>query len=125
MKESSHPGEEGKLINISLGYEIFPLCLGPEKLCVNVSQQTSVFILPPKDFWTSLGLFTALSLSINHAYTTETLGKEKKKKKHYTKGLLIKILLILLFVGTNVKPNQENQCLWLIIQLLIGDPHGM
>ena len=72
-----------------------------------------------------IGLFTALSLSVNHVYTTETLGKEKKKKKHYTKGLLIKILLILLFVGTNVKPNQENQCLWLIIQLLIGDPHGM
>ena len=90
MKESSHPGEEGKLINISLGYEIFPLCLGPEKLCINVSQQTSVFILPPKDFWTLLGLFTALSLSINHAYTTENLGKEKKKRKTLYKGFTYK-----------------------------------
>ena len=34
----------------------------------------------------------------------------------------MKTLLILPFLGTNVKPNQENQCLWLIIQLLIGDP---
>ena len=27
------------------------------------------------------GLFTALSLSVNHVYTTETLGKELKKKQ--------------------------------------------
>ena len=45
----------------------------------------------------------------------------KKGKKTY-KGFTYKTLLILLFVGTNVKPNQENPCLWLIIQLLIGDP---
>ena len=75
-----------------------------------------------------LRLFTALSLSVNHVYTTETLGKglgkelgEKQKKKTY-KGFTYKTLLILLFVGTNFKPNQENPCLWLIIQLLIRDP---
>ena len=28
-----------------------------------------------------LGLFTALSLSMNHVYTTETLGKELKKEQ--------------------------------------------
>ena len=55
--------------------------MGPAKLYINISQQTWVFILPPKeDFWTLLGLFTALSLSINHVYTTETLGKELEKK---------------------------------------------
>ena len=58
------------------------------------------FVLPPKeDFPTLLGLFTALSLAINHVYTTETLGKELGKgqktlckrllmKHHYNKGLL-------------------------------------
>ena len=112
MKEPSQPGEEGKLINISFGYEGLPLCLGPEKLCIHVNRQTWAFILPPKeDFGTLLGLFTTLSLSVNHVYIAETLGKELgkeekiKNKKHYTKGLLIKILLILLFVGTNVIPN--------------------
>ena len=58
------------------------------------------FILPPKeDFRTLPGLFTALFLSINHVYTTETLGKELGKeqktlckrllmKHYYNKGLL-------------------------------------
>ena len=40
------------------------------------------FVLPPKeDFPTLLGLFTALSLAINHVYTTETLGKELGKEQ--------------------------------------------
>ncbi|XP_055283662.1 endogenous retrovirus group K member 25 Env polyprotein-like [Moschus berezovskii] len=61
-KGPSHPEEEGKLINISLGYEVLPLCVGPAELCINVSQETWAFALPPKkDFWTLLGLFTALS----------------------------------------------------------------
>ena len=34
--EPSHPGEEGKLINISLG---LPLCQGPGELCINVSDK--------------------------------------------------------------------------------------
>ena len=95
----------------------------------SINWQAWAFVLPPKEeFWTLLGLFTTLSLSVNHVYTTETLGKELgkeekiKNKKHCTKGLLIKTLLICLFIGTNVKPNKKNQCLWLIIQLLIGDP---
>ena len=79
MKGSSHPGQERKQINISLGYEVLPLCMGPAKLCINVSRQTRAFILPPKeDFQTLLGLFTALSLSVNHVYITETLGKEQR-----------------------------------------------
>ena len=74
-----------------------------------------------KDSQMLLRLFTAFSLSVNHVYTTETLGKELGKE-HYAKGLLIRTSLMFLFIGTNVKPSQENQCLWLIIQLLIGDP---
>ena len=41
-----------------------------------------VFVLPPKeDLRALLGLFT-----VNHVYTTETLGKEGKNKKYYVKG---------------------------------------
>ena len=112
IKGPSHPEEEGKLINISLGYEVLPLCMGPAELCINISRQTWAFALPPKkDFRALLGFFTALSLSVNHVYTTETLGKvlgksQGKNKEHYAKGLLIRTLHILLFIGTNVKPNQ-------------------
>ena len=102
-----HPEEEKRLTNVSLGYEVLPLCMGPAKLCINVSRQTWAFVLPPKkDFWTLLGLFTALSFYENHVNTTETLRKEQKK--NYAKGLLIRTLNIFLFVGTDVKPNQKN-----------------
>ena len=52
-----------------------------------------------------------VSLSELWVYTTETLGKvlgksQGKNKEHYAKGLLIRTLHILLFIGTNVKPNQ-------------------
>ena len=109
LKGPSHP-EEVKLISISLGYEVLPLCIGPAKLCINISWQTWAFALPPKeDFRTLLRLFTALSLSANHVYTTETLGKELgTNKEHHPNGLLIKTLNILWFVGTNIRPNQEN-----------------
>ena len=82
LEGPSHPEEEGRLINIFLGYEIFPLCMGPIKLCINVNRQTWAFVLPPKkNFHTLLGLSTALSLSMNHVYTTETLGKELGKQQ--------------------------------------------
>ena len=48
FKGPSHPEEEGKLINISIGYEVLPLCMGPAELCINISRQTWAFILPPK-----------------------------------------------------------------------------
>ena len=55
------------LASAPAGYEVLPLCMGPAKLCINVSWQTWAFALPPKeDFWTLLRLFTALSLSVNH-----------------------------------------------------------
>ena len=92
IKGPSHAEEEGKLINISLGYEVLPMCVGPAELCINVSQQTWAFALPPqKDFWTLLGLFTALSLSVNHVYTTETLGKELgKEQRTLCKGFTLR-----------------------------------
>ena len=90
LEGPSHSEKVGKLINISLGYEILPLCMGPTKLYISVNQQTWAFILPPKeDFQTLLGLFTALSLSMNHVFTTKTLGKElRKEQRTLCKGLL-------------------------------------
>ena len=43
-----------------------------------------------RGLWTLLGLFTALSLSVNHVYTTETLGKELGKKQTPCKGFTYK-----------------------------------
>ena len=40
IKGPSQAEEEGKLINISLGYEVLPLCMGPAELCINIRQQT-------------------------------------------------------------------------------------
>ena len=65
-----HPEEEGRLINISLGYEVLPLCMGPAALCINVSRQTWAFFLSPKkNFQTLCGVFTALSFYENHVNT--------------------------------------------------------
>ena len=81
LEGPSHPEKERRLINISLGYEILPLCMGPTKLCINVSRQTWAFVLPPKrNFHTLLGLFTALSFYKNHVDTTKTPGKRQKLK---------------------------------------------
>ena len=78
LERPSHPEEERRLINISLGYDILPLCMGPTKLCI-VSRQTWAFVLPPKrNFHTLLGLFTALSFYENHGNTTKTVGKGQK-----------------------------------------------
>ena len=79
LEGPSHPEEEERLINISLGYEILTLYMGPIKLCINVNRQTWAFILPPKkNFHTLLGLFTTLSFYENHVNTTKTLGKGQK-----------------------------------------------
>ena len=32
-----HPEEEGRIINISLRYEVLPLCMGPAELYINIS----------------------------------------------------------------------------------------
>ena len=67
LEGPSHPKKEEKLINISLGYEVLSLYMGPTELYINVSRQTWAFALPLKeDFWTLLGLFTTPSLSVNH-----------------------------------------------------------
>ena len=66
--------------------------MGTAELCINVSRQTWAFILPPKeDFQTLLGLFTALSLSVNNVYSTETLEKELvKEQRTLSKGFTYK-----------------------------------
>ena len=88
LEGPSHPEEEGRLINISLGYEVLLLCIGPAELCLNVSRQTWAFVLPPKkNFRTLLGLFIALSFYENHVSNTETLGK---RQKSLYKGLTYK-----------------------------------
>ena len=84
-------------------------------LCVRAQQNYALmladkraFALPPKeDFRMLLRSLTALFVREPYLYTTETLGKELGKQ-HYAKGLLIRALNILWFVGTNVSPNQEN-----------------
>ena len=83
--EPSHPGEKGKPVNISLGYEVLPLYMGPAKLCINIGLQTWAFVLPPKEhFQTVLPFFCLWTM-----FTTETLGKELgKKQKPLCKRLL-------------------------------------
>ena len=96
------PRREGKT-NISLGYEVFLLCLGPEKSCINISQQTWVFILPTKeDLWTLLGLFT-----VNHVYTTKTLGKELGKEQKTFCIMLLKWLKRLLTLWWNITMTKD------------------
>ena len=62
--EPSHPGEEGKLINISVGYEVLPLCMGPAKLCINVCRQTGFCPASKR----RLADIAALFLSVTHVY---------------------------------------------------------
>ena len=121
---ASHPEEEGKLINISLGYEVLPLCMGPAELCINISQQTWAFTLPPKkDFQILLGLFTALSLSVNHVYTTETLGKELgKEQRTLYKGFTYKNFTYTPVQWDKCQTKSRKLMFVVIIQLLIGDP---
>ena len=105
LEGPSHSEKEGRLSNISLGYEILPLCMGPTKLYINVNQQTWALVLPPKrNFHTFLGLITALSFYENHVNTTKTLGKGQKLE---CKGFTYKDF-ILLFIEINVKLNQGN-----------------
>ena len=94
------------------------------KLYINVNRQTWAFVLPPKkNIHTLLGLFTALSLSISHVYTTQTLGKElKKEQRTLCKGFTNKNFKYIPVHWDKLRPDQENQCLWLIIQLSTGDP---
>ena len=76
------------------------------------------FHLPPKEnSHTSLRLLTALSLYEDHANTASTLGQDKRWT---ARGLLVRILNILLFVEIDVKLNHGNSCVWPITALLIG-----
>ena len=77
LEGPSHPEEEERLINISLGYEILPLCMGPTKLCINVSRQTWAFeLLPKRNFHTLLS-----SLACPFVKTMSILPTLKEKDK--------------------------------------------
>lgn len=70
------PEEEGALMNITLGYEVLPLCLGQGKICLPLSHQMWAYILPPlKSERTRMGLMTALSFNFGEVNIADTLGK--------------------------------------------------
>jgi hypothetical protein len=71
----AHPSEEGTAMNISLGYEILPLCIGHPTPCLPVSIQTWFNILPPtQESHTGIGLFETLSLNFTEINNTN-MGK--------------------------------------------------
>ena len=124
LEGPSHPEKEEKLINISLGYEVLPLYMGPTELCINVSQQTWAFTLPLKeDFRILLGLLTTLSLSVNHVCTTETLGKElRKEQRTLCKGFTNKNFKYIPVHWDKCQAKSGKLMLILIIQLTIRGP---
>ena len=62
--EHSHPGEEGKIINISLGYDVLPLP-GPRKI-MRKCHPTNLGFLPASK--RTLAHIAALFLPMNHVY---------------------------------------------------------
>ena len=70
-----------------------------------------------RELHTSLRLLTALSLYEDHANTASTLGQDNRGT---ARGLLVRILNILLFIEIDVKLNHGNSCVWPITALLIG-----
>ena len=40
LEGPSYPKKKEKLINISLGYKVLPLYMGPTESCINVTRQT-------------------------------------------------------------------------------------
>ena len=81
--ESSHPRLEGKLINISLGYEVLPLP-GPRKI-MHKPRSTNLGFRPASK--RRLSDTAALSLSVNHVYYWNFRERVRgKNKKHYVKG---------------------------------------
>ena len=111
LEGPSHPEKKGRLINISLGYEVLPLCMGPTELCINVSRQIWAFILPTKkNFWTLLRLFTDLSFYENHVNTTETL---RKGQKSFCKGFKyknLKYIPVHIYTQMSSKIREINVC---------------
>jgi hypothetical protein len=62
-------------MNISLGYEIPPLCIGHPASCLPVSIQTWFNILPPtQESRTGIGLLETLSLNLTEINNTD-MGK--------------------------------------------------
>jgi hypothetical protein len=71
----NHPSEEGTAMNISLGYEILPLCTCHPAPCLPVSIQTWFNILPPtQESHTGIGLLETLPLNFTKINNT-SMGK--------------------------------------------------
>ena len=104
-KGPSHSEEEGKPINISLGYEVLLLCMGPAELYITLADKRASVLPRKKDFLHCLDYLLPFLFMRTMLILLKLQGKDKE---YYAKGLLIKTLNILLFIGTNVKPNQEN-----------------
>ena len=70
-----------------------------------------------------LRIFTALSLSVNHVYTTETLGKELgKEQRTLCKGFTYKNFTYTPVQWDKCQTKSRKLMFVVIIQLLIGDP---
>ena len=85
--ERSHPGEERKLINISLGYEVLPLP-GPRKI-KHKRWPTNWGFRPisKEDFRTLLPFLCLWTM-----FTTETLGEKLGKEQKALYIMLLKWL---------------------------------
>ena len=70
-----------------------------------------------------LRIFTALSLSVNHVYTTETVGKELgKEQRTLYKGFTYKNFTYTPVQWDKCQTKSRKLMFVVIIQLLIGDP---
>ena len=105
LEGPSYPQEEQRLINISLGYEVLLLCIGPAELYITLADKRASVLPRKKDFLHCLDYLLPFLFMRTMLILLKLQGKDKE---YYAKGLLIKTLNILLFIGTNVKPNQEN-----------------
>ena len=94
--------------------------MGPAELCINVSRRRGLSSCLQKR--TSTHRLDCL-LPCPFMRTMPILPTLQKKDKRWNvRGLLIRILNILLFIEIDVKLNHGNSCVWLITPLLIGDP---
>ena len=112
-----HPEDEGRLINISLAIKSFLYAWAQQNYVLMLVDRCGLSPASKRELHTSLRLLTALSLYEDHANTASTLGRDNRGT---ARGLLVRVLNILLFIEIDVKLNHGNSCLWPITALLIG-----
>ena len=81
LEGSSHPEEEEKLINISLGYKVLPLYMGPTESCINVTRQTGFRPASKRGLSDTAWIIHYSFFVHEHVYTTKTLVKELGKEQ--------------------------------------------